>query len=655
VKWLRHVATRTKVLIPAAVLIVAVGTTSLLAVYALQEHEASLRALDDSALDNMALIDKLLSTSAETQSNLEGILLARSAALAAAEVQPLQDRVKLKLDDLGALSGQIRTEWAGDAAGLALIEQMQAPLAAYERQAEEAMLVAADDPVQGTSIGEQAAASYAELHDALLRLEEHQQSEIARIAATANQHVLALNIAIIGISLILTLPGALTALLIGTRGLSRPILALAAAMHRLADGDLQVTIPGTDRGDEIGAMARAVEVFRNDALKNEQLNRALQESEKRLRQITSSLRDVIWLRDARTRELLYINPAYETVWGRTLESVTANPMAGFVDSIHPEDRARVLAAIEKQYQGTPFSEEYRIVRPDGEVRWIRGQSFPIADESGQIYRLVARAEDITERKKADMEITQRNAELVQANEELDAFAHTVAHDLRQPLAVMIAYSEVLQRYSDALTERERAEYLQIVGQHGRKMSNVIREMLLLSSVRKAEVQPAPLDMHRIVEEAQKRLSDMIVEYEAEIKGPDIWPWALGKSPWVEEVWINYISNALKHGGRPPRVELGAAEEENGMVRFWVRDNGPGVAAEDMGSLFAPFTHLRKVRVEGHGLGLSVVRYIVEKLGGRVGYEPSAEPGGGSVFYFTLPAGTALSRGSDASKNSTGGR
>ena len=89
-------------------------------------------------------------------------------------------------------------------------------------------------------------------------------------------------------------------------------------------------------------MARAVEVFRDGALKNEQLNRALQESEERLRQITSSLHEVIWLRDTKTLELLYVNPAYEKVWGRTRESFSANPATGFVDSIHPEDRARVL-------------------------------------------------------------------------------------------------------------------------------------------------------------------------------------------------------------------------------------------------------------------------------------------------------------------------
>ena len=101
------------------------------------------------------------------------------------------------------------------------------------------------------------------------------------------------------------------------------------------------------------------------------------------------------------------------------------------------------------------------------------------------------------------------------------------------------------------------------------------------------------------------------------------------------MWTNYISNGLKYGGQPPRLELGASVESNGMVRFWVRDNGQGLTAEAQQFLFTEFTRLDGIRVEGHGLGLSIVRRIVEKLGGEVGLE--SEVGRGSLFYFTLPA------------------
>ncbi|MCK4317025.1 MAG: HAMP domain-containing histidine kinase, partial [Anaerolineae bacterium] len=171
-------------------------------------------------------------------------------------------------------------------------------------------------------------------------------------------------------------------------------------------------------------------------------------------------------------------------------------------------------------------------------------------------------------------------------------------------------------------------------QNGRKMSSIIDGLLLLAGVRKMEAELGPLDMASIVAEAQQRLAHMIEEHQAEIVLPAAWPVALGYGPWVEEMWANYLSNAIKHGGRPPRVELGATVQSDGMVCFWVRDNGSGITPEEQARLFTPFTHFDQVSTKGHGLGLSIVRRIVEKLGGQAAVE--TEIGRGSVFTFTLP-------------------
>ncbi|NIU99771.1 MAG: hybrid sensor histidine kinase/response regulator, partial [Phycisphaerae bacterium] len=128
----------------------------------------------------------------------------------------------------------------------------------------------------------------------------------------------------------------------------------------------------------------------------------------------------------------------------------------------------------------------------------------------------------------------------------------------------------------------------------------------------------------------------IEEYRGEIIFPKTWPVAQGYAPWIEEVWTNYLSNALKYGGRPPRLELGAKRQSDGMIRFWVRDNGPGLKPETQATLFTEFTRLTEVRAQGHGLGLSIVRRIIEKLGGEVGFDSENVPGQGSAFYFTLP-------------------
>jgi two-component system sensor histidine kinase/response regulator len=151
-------------------------------------------------------------------------------------------------------------------------------------------------------------------------------------------------------------------------------------------------------------------------------------------------------------------------------------------------------------------------------------------------------------------------------------------------------------------------------------------------------------MDSIVAEAQRRLVPLIEERQAEIVLPaeSEWPVALGYAPWIEEVWVNYLSNAIKYGGGPPRVELGAEIQPDGMARFWVRDNGAGLVPEDQARLFTPFTRLDQAHVKGYGLGLSIVRRIVEKLDGQVGI--TSQAGHGSIFSFTLPAESSRATG-----------
>jgi signal transduction histidine kinase len=130
---------------------------------------------------------------------------------------------------------------------------------------------------------------------------------------------------------------------------------------------------------------------------------------------------------------------------------------------------------------------------------------------------------------------------------------------------------------------------------------------------------------------------MAKERRAEIVVPESWPAALGYAPWVEEVWVNYLSNAVKYGGMLPRVELGA-ESNDGVVRFWVRDNGPGLTPEARARLFKLSPQIDRTDGNGHGLGLSIVRRIVEKLDGQVSAD--SEVGRGSVFAFVLPRADA---------------
>jgi signal transduction histidine kinase len=263
--------------------------------------------------------------------------------------------------------------------------------------------------------------------------------------------------------------------------------------------------------------------------------------------------------------------------------------------------------------------------------------------------------EIAERKRAQEALRQQTLELEARNAELDAFAHTVAHDLKNPLTALLGFSGLLEKFFTEMSEETLRGQLQAISRGGRKMVNIINELLLLSSVREVkDVGIHELDMAQLAAEAQGRILYMIEERQAEIVMPpaSAWPAVLGYGPWVEEVWVNYLSNAVKYGGSPPRVELGFDSGQwvvgsggskpttnhqplTTAIRFWVRDNGPGLTPEEQERLFTPFERLHQARAEGHGLGLSIVQRIVEKLGGQVGVE--SRVGKGSKFYFTLPS------------------
>ncbi len=131
------------------------------------------------------------------------------------------------------------------------------------------------------------------------------------------------------------------------------------------------------------------------------------ELEDRIRQITENIGEVFWLTDPKKMRMLYISPAYESIWGNSCESLLQNPQS-FLDAIHDEDRDRIIAALEKQPRGD-YDEEYRIVRPDGGVRWIRDRAFPVKDGSGRVHRVAGIAADITELKRREQELAEKEA------------------------------------------------------------------------------------------------------------------------------------------------------------------------------------------------------------------------------------------------------
>jgi len=341
--------------------------------------------------------------------------------------------------------------------------------------------------------------------------------------------------------------------------------------------------------------------------------------------------------------LTYVNPKFTEITGYAFEEVRGhNPRILQSGETPLETYAQLWRTI---LAGQLWSGEFLNKRKDGRLYWESAVISPITDSTGQTTHFLAVKEDITDRKQMDRALRQSYSELHMRNEELDAFAHTVAHDLKTPLGVIVGFAELLLTNLHELSEEQTLDSLRALSSSGRKANTIIESLLLLSSVRQQDVRTEPLAMDAVIAEAVSRLTNQITSSSAHIQmqEPGAWPTALGHAPWVEEVWVNYISNALKYGGQPPSIVLSARRQPDGFVRFCVHDHGPGLTAVQQARLFTQFERLGKRNVHGHGLGLSIVSRIVGKLGGRVGVE--SEVGQGCTFYFTLP-GTGVESSQD---------
>ena len=430
-----------------------------------------------------------------------------------------------------------------------------------------------------------------------------------------------------------------TGRIIGVVGIARDITQQKRAEERLQLTRAELETRVQERTAQLLAANQDLE---RQIAARIQVDIALRDSQERFRQLTEHIREVFWIHGIQEERLVYISPAYEEVWGRPIAGLHERPLE-WIEAVHPDDQPRVQAGhLAKQKLGY-FEEEYRIVRPDGTIRWIWDRGFPIRDETGHVYRIAGLAEDITTRKLAEDQLRRQQVELARMSRLSLAveLASNLAHELNQPLAAIVAYTQAcLTLLRQANTDpRVLTGTLDEIVNQGLRAGEIIRHLREL--VHKHPAAQAALDLNALIRSvvhyAQLELRQAHITLKLELA--ESLPATLADDLQIQLVVLYLIRNAIeaiseKEGGLC-ELTIRTAPLDATKVLVTVRDTGQGFNSDMEDRLFRPFFTTKPGNM---GLGLSVSRSIIESQGGQLW--ATANPDVGASFHFTLPIHTS---------------
>lgn len=396
-----------------------------------------------------------------------------------------------------------------------------------------------------------------------------------------------------------------------------------------------------------------------DGMDRDRLNRALEhaiarkalesrlaESEARFMQFSDNAPTIFWISAADFSKIVYVNAAYDRITGTNRERLYEDPSA-WLGLIHPEDRALVQDAMEKLARGEgPLDLRCRIRRPDTTIRWLRVRGFTILDAKGEIDRIAATIDDVTE-----LENAKRDAEASKARlEEVQRFRvqllNNVAHDMSTPLMVMqLRLDALADKPTDAdggrVIDARTFQALRTAGEQLAALTRDLRDVSLMEAGA-FRLHVSDLDLGKLARETVAGLDDLAQLADVRIAAdvPDAPLMVKGDADRLNQAMMNLVTNAIKFSPRKGEVKL-RLRREAGRVLLDVVDEGPGIPPGARDRLFIPFSQVHtdlKVK-KGTGLGLYIVRGIMQAHGGSVGLVESRQ-GQGATFRLELPEAAA---------------
>jgi PAS domain S-box-containing protein len=332
---------------------------------------------------------------------------------------------------------------------------------------------------------------------------------------------------------------------------------------------------------------------------------------------------------------LRVNDALCRITGYDRETLLA---MGPYEITHPDDvgAGRELTTMLLRGELEEYVRDKRYIRRDGTMVCVHITIGVVRDRAGAPLHLLSMVEDVTERVKAEGQLRIYAEALRESNEDLQRFAYVASHDLQEPLRSIVSFSQLLERRCRSELGGEAIEYLDFIIDGGRRMQALIHDLLVFSRAVTTGRPLEPIDTGTVVAEVTRSLSASIEETGTVVSVGQL-PIVRGDPSQIHQVFANLVGNAIKYRcpDRPPEIRITAGRED-GRWRFAVQDNGIGIDSEYHDRIFEVFQRLHtQNEYEGTGIGLAVVKRIVERHGGRCWLESA--PGEGSTFFFTLPA------------------
>lgn len=304
--------------------------------------------------------------------------------------------------------------------------------------------------------------------------------------------------------------------------------------------------------------------------------------------------------------------------------------------LHPEDRERVAHAWRQTIdENRAFELEYRFLTPTGQETWVLSLATSMSDSAGQITGYIGAITDISQAKRAALDLQQSNADLEQ-------FAYAVSHDMRQPLRMVTSYLSLMEKRLTGELDDETRQYIAFAADGAKRMDQMILSLLEFSRIGRKTLPMAAVESRNVLDEALAFLGPEIDAHSAIVAITGDWPEIVASRDELSRLLQNLIGNAVKYHAenRIPHVEIVGIMLPD-LFRVEVRDSGIGIAPEQTDRLFKVFSRLQaRSRFEGTGVGLALCRKIVEHHGGKIGVDSAGEHQG-SCFWFEIPCPTHL--------------